>query len=361
MKKKWVLATAGVMIMAMLTACGSKVSATQVELGNYKNLEITKIDTSVTEESLEKAIQDVIDKNTTYEQIKEGAIKDGDTANIDFVGKLDGEEFDGGSGTDYDLTIGSNSFIAGFEDGLIGVKVGEKVNLDLTFPENYSKDMAGKDVVFEVTVNYIRGEKIVPEFNEEFVKTISDFETVEEYKEDLKASLLKQNEENAKSNYGFEVIEKAFENAKVKNYSDKEVEARKEIVKGSLSQMTTMYGMTLDDFISNNYESEDAFEEELTDVAKDYVAQTAMLRQIAEKEKLVSEEEYDEKALAFVEQYGATSVEEFETTYGEGTVRDEIYREAATQFLLENAVEVEATPEPEATEAPTEEPTDSNK
>lgn len=355
MKKNWILVTAGVLVMTMLTACGSKASATQVELGNYKNLEVTKIDTSVTEESLEQAIQDTIDKNTTYEQIKEGTIKDGDTANIDFVGKLDGEAFEGGSGTDYDLTIGSNSFIEGFEEGLVGVKVGENVDLDLTFPEDYqSEDLAGKDVVFEVTVNYVRGEKIVPEFNDEFVKTISDFETVEEYKEDVKANLLKQNEDSAKSNQEIEVVQKAFENVKVKGYSDEEVEARKEIVKGSLSQMTAMYGMTLDDFIAGNYESEDAFNVELTDIAKDYVAQTAMLRQIAENEKLVSEEEYEEKALAFVAQYGAATVEDFEATYGEGTVRDEIYRAAATQFLLENAVTVEPTPEPEATEEPTE-------
>lgn len=125
-----------------------------VELGQYKNLTYTPVDTTVTDDEVEEQINTNLQANATYDQITDRAVQDGDTVNIDYTGKIDGEEFAGGSGSDYNLQIGSDTFIDGFEDGLIGKNPGETVTLNLTFPDDYSsEDLAGKDATFDVTIN----------------------------------------------------------------------------------------------------------------------------------------------------------------------------------------------------------------
>ena len=163
-----------------------------VTLGEYKGLEVTLESTEVTDEEIDQQVASNLSASDKLEEVKEGTVESGDVANIDYEGKLNGEAFEGGTDKGYDLTIGSGTFIDGFEDGLIGKKIGDTVDLNLTFPENYgSTELAGKDVVFTVTINSV---KRAPELTDALVAEISDeYKTVEEYRNSIKEQLETQN------------------------------------------------------------------------------------------------------------------------------------------------------------------------
>ena len=160
-----------------------------VELGQYKGIEIEAADRTVTDEEVQDAVQSRLEANPDLVEVDRPA-ENGDTVNIDFVGLLDGVAFDGGTGENYDLELGSGSFIDGFEDGLVGAVKGQELSLELTFPDPYQNnpDLAGKDVVFDVTVNRVE-EARTPELNDAFVQRISDFDTVDAWEADLRSQL----------------------------------------------------------------------------------------------------------------------------------------------------------------------------
>ena len=173
-------------------------AASLVELGVYKGVEV---DTSVTQDDIDGAIMNLLSENTTVKKIKKGKVKEGDTVNIDFTGKMDGKEFEGGSAQGYSLEIGSNSFIKGFEEGLVGLSVGDSTSLDLTFPDPYpnNTDYAGKPVVFDVTINYINGDTVVPEYNDEFINTLTngEYTSADDYTEKvIKPELVKTKQDS---------------------------------------------------------------------------------------------------------------------------------------------------------------------
>lgn len=162
----------------------------QIELGDYKGLELTKTEYEITEQDLQNKIDAILDAASSTEQIKKGKVKNGDTLNINYTGKINGEAFDGGTAQGQSLTIGSGRFIPGFEEKLIGVKIGDTVDLDLKFPDDYNnEELKGKECVFTVTVNYKEGKKIVPEWNDNFVQGRSEFDTTKEYEQSLKEEL----------------------------------------------------------------------------------------------------------------------------------------------------------------------------
>ena len=192
-----------------------------VKLCDYKGLEYTSEDTSVTEEELQSYIDYILDASATYEQIKDRAAADGDTVNIDFKGTIDGEEFSGGSSQDYELTLGSGSFIEGFEEGLVGVKPGETVTLDLKFPDDYyQEDYAGKAVKFETTLNYIEGDSITPELNDEFAKGlgIEGVGTADELKAYLKKSIEDDKASSASYTIQNELLSAVVSKSEIKEY-----------------------------------------------------------------------------------------------------------------------------------------------
>ena len=188
-----------------------------VKLGDYKGLTYTETDISVSDEEVESQINSTLTAHATPEQIKDRAVEEGDTVNIDYEGKIDGETFEGGTASGASLTTGSDSFIDGFEDGLIGVKPGEKKTLNLKFPDDYktNPDLAGKAVVFDVTVNYIEGDDIVPELTDDFVKglSITDVSTVDEYRAYVKSQLQTNKESEAESSKQKELLQQAVDNA----------------------------------------------------------------------------------------------------------------------------------------------------
>ncbi len=181
-------------------------------LGEYKGLEVTRLSTDVTDEELDARIQSILDANPEYVAITDRAAKNGDIVDIDYVGLKDGVAFDGGTAQGYKLELGSHSFIDGFEEGLVGAKTGEERSLNLTFPKQYhSEELAGQAVVFEVTVNGIE-EKKDAVLDDNFVQRMSDFGTVDEFKEDTLADMQKEKEEQADRQLEDDIFLAAVEN-----------------------------------------------------------------------------------------------------------------------------------------------------
>ena len=260
MKRILSVVLAFLMLALGLTGCGEKDRILYksvdlkkfVELSDYKNI---KVDTASDEfkKVYDSVIAGDVEDLDLYVQKTEGKVAEGDTANIDYEGKKDGVAFEGGTAEGYDLEIGSNSFIEGFEEGLIGVEIGSTVDLNLTFPEDYqSTDLAGKAVVFTVKVNYVKTtEAQKPE--EYFGKM--GFKTVEEYNDDVKERAIS----------GF-LIEKVLEKSSVKNYPEADVEILKEQFTDIMEKnLESYYGMTLADYISQTGSTQDSFDKQLLD------------------------------------------------------------------------------------------------
>jgi len=187
----------------------------EVELGEYKGIEASKVEAKVTDEDVEKELQRALERNARLITIEDRGIQTGDIAVIDFEGFIDGVPFKGGKGTDYELNIGSGQFIAGFEDQLVGAKTGDEVEVKVTFPEDYgNKELAGKPAVFKVKVKEIRMKEL-PVADDEFAKDVSEFDTLAEYKESLRKKLLDAAEHRAKQQTEDNVIDKVVENATV--------------------------------------------------------------------------------------------------------------------------------------------------
>lgn len=304
MKKKLLALTVILcMVMTMcLTGCGSadpfsKYDLSEyVKLGEYTGLERDEISVSVSDEEVETQIQTNLEAAAETEQKSSGTVQDGDVANIDYEGKLDGKAFDGGSGQGYDLEIGSNTFIEGFESGLIGKKIGGTYDLEMTFPEDYSsEELAGQDVVFTVTVNYV-SVNVVPELTDEWVKENSDVKTVDEYKAVVKEELLQSKEEEEKNNIIAALWSQIVEDSEMIKYPEKELKKYIEEIEAQYELMAESYGMTLDDLLTAyGIDSEEVYDQQNREAAEAYIKDQMVMYYIAELEGLeYTDEEADE-------------------------------------------------------------------
>ena len=187
----------------------------EVELGQYKGVEVAKCDTDVTDADVEEELKKAQDKNSRIVTVEDRAVKDGDMTTIDFEGFVDGEAFEGGKGEDYPLTIGSHSFIDNFEEQIIGMNIGDEKEINVTFPEEYhAEELKGKPAMFKVKVKEIK-EKVLPELDDDFAQDVSDFDTLAEYKEDLKKNITVRKENEAKAKKEDEAIAKIIETSKM--------------------------------------------------------------------------------------------------------------------------------------------------
>lgn len=318
-----------------------------VELGEYKGIELTKLSDEVSDELVETRIQYNLNQTGDREQIKTGTVKEGDTVNIAYEGKKDGVAFDGGTADSYDLTIGSGTFIDGFEDGLIGKKVGETVDLNLTFPKDYtSEELAGQDVVFTVTIHYICGDVITPELNDAWVAENSQngSKTVEEYRQEVRSGLEKSKKENNQSELENAILTVLVNNSKISDYPKERVEEYKSQVDDSLEQSAKQYGMTKEDFIKGSYQMElEQYEEYLEQLAKDAVAQEMIVNLIAKKENIsYTDEEFDQKVEEIAKQCGFTDADQFIEQFGQEKIDAEIPKallyDKVIAFVADNAV-----------------------
>ncbi len=305
MKRSAIFAAVGLALVLALSGCGGNKndqSQTEAEtgaqeadlgsvtkLGPYIGVKLTKESSEVTDEELEATIQSILDANTDYTEVSRAA-QDGDRVNIDYVGIMDGEEFDGGSAEDYYLTLGSGSFIDGFEDGLIGAKAGEERALELTFPETYYEDLAGKDVTFNVTVNSVE-EPVEAVLDDDFVQSISEFSTVDEFTQDLIDMIEGYKETAVEASLQREALQAVVDSSTFDLNQDS-LEENLQYNISYMEYMASMYGMTLEDFAAYGYGmSLDEMEDYLIESIEDQMKQTLIVNAIQEKENLTVTDE----------------------------------------------------------------------
>lgn len=348
MKKKLIAAVTGIcMIAGALSGCSSDTAENDyVSVSGYKGIEIDKVDvdTDISDEDVENEINSVLEENATDKEVTGRAAQLGDTADINYVGKVDGQEFDGGSADNYPLELGSGSFIDGFEDSIVGHNVGETFDWNGKFPDDYQNtDLAGKDVVFTITVNALT-EPELPELTDDFVKTVSEeSETVEEYREEVRKNLEETAQENYDSELNSAVREAVLEKAEVKGYPDGEVDRIYNTYLEQYQEMASYYNMEYDEFIQLYTEmTVDEFEEEAKEAAKDNIKQSQVAEVIAEKEGLtLTDEEYEKEFEKLAEDYGYEDVDDLKEVAGEETLKQLVLQPIVQEWLAENCVQKE--------------------
>ncbi|MCI8507193.1 MAG: trigger factor [Lachnospiraceae bacterium] len=341
---------AGVIVLGM-TGCGNskaKVYNEYVTLGNYKGIEYTKTVAEVTDEDIQNRLDSFTAGLAETTDVTDRAVEDGDIVNIDYVGTRDGEEFEGGSATGFDLTIGSGSFIPGFETGLVGHNIGEEVSLDLTFPEDYkNEEMAGVEVNFKVTINSIQI-KETPDLTDALVKENTEYDTISAYKDSIREELQETNETNAEQQAQSDIFNKVVESSTISGYDEAEV---KKLVDEEFESFKTTaqsyesYGYSYEDVLSmNGYDSEEALKEGITEYVKKYLDQKMVLYCIADKEGIkVTSEETDKKVEEYMDTYQVKTKEEVYDYFGDDYFEVSILSEKIMAFLKENAVLVDST------------------
>ena len=278
----------------------------EVELGEYKGLSVEKKTYEVTEEEVSKKLKEMQEKNARVETKEEGTVENGNIAVIDFKGFVDGEAFQGGEGHDYSLEIGSKTFIDNFEEQLVGAKVNDTVEVNVTFPENYGKEeLNGKPAKFEVTIKEIKVKEL-PELDDEFAKEASEFETIADLKADVTKKLEETNIERAEREYEEAVINAVAENAKVEIPA---VMVEKEVDKmvQNLEQRLQYQGLTLDQYFQFTGTDEAKMREYMRENAGTKVKVDLVLEAIEKAENIdATEEEIKEKAIEVAKMYSAT-------------------------------------------------------
>ena len=347
MKKKILVLATSLLMIAGLTACGSAVSYDKYDLdeyikvGEYKGLKVAGYTVKVTEDEIDSRIQSELESAASAQEIsKDSAIKEGDTVNIDYVGKKDGKKFDGGSAEGYDLEIGSDSFIDGFEDGLIGKKVGDKVKLELTFPEDYGEaSLAGQDVIFNVTINSAT-RMTVPEYDLDYVKNTTEYDSIKDYEAAVKKELYNEKEAEEISNQQTELWSQVLEDTEVLQHPEKELNYYIEFNSNQIDDMAESYGLSREDMLANyDFGSEEEFDAVNEDSSKLRVKQEMLIEYIVEKEGLEYTDEEAEEMISSFEQMGYDE-EMVKSQTGhdmDSYVRIELLYQKVLEFLLDNA------------------------
>ena len=313
------------------------ITKPDVQLGKYKDLGIKKDTVKVTKEEVAKEIEALQEKYAEIVVKTNGEVVKGNTAVIDFVGKLDGVAFDGGTGEKYPLEIGSNTFIPGFEDGVIGMKVGETKDLNLKFPEEYTEELKGKDVVFTVTVREIK-ERLLPEINEDFFADLGyDYvKTKEDLEKKVKEDIKHKKEHEAEDKYLDAVLKKAIENMKV--------EVNEEIVHDEIHRMMHQYeeqlsmqGLSLDQYLQFTKSTRADMEKMMEPEALNHVKMRYLLEAVAEEEKIeVTDEDAKEEAKNVAAMYGVTEDDFINMIGGLEVMKYDVKMKKTMEILKEN-------------------------
>ena len=267
----------------------------EVTLGQYKDIEVAKENVEVGEQEINQAINRIALDNAMLKQSDKPA-RMGDTVVLDFVGYIDRKPFDGGSANNYSLELGSNQFIPGFEQQLVGVKAGDVKEINVTFPKQYVKDLAGKDAIFKCTIHEVK-EKLIPDVNDEFVKTLEmeGVETVEQLKEKEKSQILANKQQQAERSRFNKLLEKIVENSKIE-MSSKLVDREVEAMKNNIEQRVTSNGLTFDQYLEITNQTLEQLEKTLRVDAERNLKTMLVLGKIAEVEKLnVTDKDVDEE------------------------------------------------------------------
>ena len=275
----------------------------EVTLGEYKGLEVPKSETEVTDEEIEAELKKEQEKNSRTITVEDRGAENGDIATIDFEGFVDGTAFEGGTGTDYPLILGSGSFIPGFEDQLVGAKAGDHVEVNVTFPEEYqSKDLAGKAAVFQCDVKKVETKEL-PELDDDFAQDVSEFDTLAEYKEDIKKNLTERKEKEARTAKENAAVDKAIENAQME-IPDAMIETQISQMLDDFSRRMQAQGLTMEQYMQFTGLTADKMREEMKPQALKRIQTRLVLEKIAETENIQpSEEEVNEEISKMAEMY----------------------------------------------------------
>lgn len=347
MKKKIVTLTlALVLVAALFASCSSNEKNNKfysydldkyVKLGDYMSVDFKLESDVVTDLDVENKIKSLLkEKNLTTEVESTQPIANGDTAIIDFVGYINGETFQGGSAEAYSLEIGSNSFIEGFESGLVGKKIGDKTSLDLRFPETYhKKDFAGKPVVFEVTVKNIY-RTVYPELTPDLLKKITAEPTLEAYKNSIREELTIEKKEAVKDNNYNNLVDLVLKVCEVKKYPKNEVMLYRDRYIQNYTQIANQQGLSIETFAAYNGLSMEDFKKQMEENAKQMVKKELVLLAIAEKEEItLTEKEYDEGMVRYMNELEYTSHKSFIEDIGENRLRGLLTIDKTVDVLME--------------------------
>ncbi|MFV0361771.1 MAG: trigger factor [Suipraeoptans sp.] len=348
MKKKLLAITmTAILGTALLTGCAgsNQIDNDELTVEGYKGIEVTEVEKpgDVTDDDVEASIQSTLQAHMISTEITDRAVEEGDTINLDYVGKMDGEAFDGGSAEGASLEIGSGSFIDGFEDSAIGHEIGDTYDWEGSFPEEYqSEELAGQDVVFTITINSITQQE-EPELTDDFVKEVSEeSKTVEEYKKEVKEGLEKNNEETYKNNLMSAAWTAVLDKAEIKKYDDDKINEEVESYIKQYQEMAESYGMTYEELVQYyGAADEDEFKETLETQVKDNQKQEMVTNAIMEKEKLEpSEDELKDEYQRIADSYGYESVDALKEAADEDQLKMIAHNYIVVSWITDNCVQV---------------------
>jgi len=310
-----------------------------ITLGDYKGIEVTVEQLKVTDEDVDNKVTSDLEAKATEEEVTGRAVQDGDIVNIDFEGLKDGVAFEGGTSKDYDLTIGSGSFIEGFEEGLIGKKVGDKVSLDLTFPKEYNDaSLAGQAVVFNVTINAIK-KSVVPELTDAFVKENTTYDSIDAYKVGVRSEIEAANQETMKKEKTNSVLNKVIENSKISSYPQTLMEYYTYRMKAYYTQYASMYGMKFEDFLTSSGLTEETFITKVQPDVEKAAAQELVIKAIIEAEKIeLTDKEYSDGLSGYAVEYGYKSADELLAAYPEDQIKESLLWDKVMNYITGQAV-----------------------
>lgn len=304
-----------------------------VTLGDYKGVTVEKTIQSVTDEDVQNEIDNAL---ANYPVEVDQAAKEGDTVNIDYVGKIDGEEFDGGSDQGADLKLGSGKFIDGFEDGLIGARKGETRTLNLTFTEDYTQDLAGKAVEFTVTVNAVK-EPLSEPTDQWVADNIEGYDNIADYKAGIRSEQEESNEQTAENQVRYAAWTQVIDNCTINEYPETLVEVGKKLYEQQVETYAKYAGMELDAYIESSGLTQEEYQSNMEEYGKNVAAQALVCQAICDKEGFaIGDDDYQKALQDMLTEYGCTE-DELIQTYGQDNVEQSIMLNRVSNLILENA------------------------
>lgn len=313
----------------------------EVTLGKYKGVQVTKIDTTVTDEEVEAALEKEQQKNSRTVTVTDRPVANGDTAVIDFEGFVDGVAFEDGKGENHPLEIGSHSFIDTFEDQLVGHNTGDEVEVNVTFPEKYqAADLAGKPAVFKVKINEIKTKEL-PELNDEFASEVSEFDTLAEYKEDLRKHLEVEKENEAKRTKEDEALKKIIDKSTME-LPEAMIDTQCENMINEFAQRIAQSGLSMEQYMQFSGMTIDGLKEQVRPEAETRIKSSLVLEQIAKEENIeVSEDEINAEVEKMAAQYGmeADKLKEYLGDAEKESIKRDLAVTKAVDLIMENVKE----------------------
>lgn len=311
----------------------------EVTLGEYKGIEVEKANAEVTDEDVEKELKRVQEQNSRMVAVEDRAVEMNDTVTIDFEGFVDGKAFDGGKGEDYPLVIGSHSFIDTFEDQLVGKNIGEECEVNVTFPEEYhAEEIAGKPAMFRVKVKEIKVKEL-PEINDEFAGEVSDFDTLDEYKADVKGKLAERKQKEAERENENKIVEKVVENAQME-IPEAMIDSQVRNMIEETAQRMQAQGIPFDQYLKYTGMSIDTIKEQMKPQAVKRIETRLVLEAVAAAENIVTSDEEMEEELKKMSENYKMEVEKIKEYMGErelGHLKEDLAVQKAVDFLVAEA------------------------